>query len=183
MTKLLLILITVVLQPTLAFAAKPNCEGYAEAKRTVDAFYWHARNSSSSLQEAMFEMQKEPRGSACWLVRDLEKVNRQRLSATQASVSKPLWALRGLRFLTNCTEFRGALKSRQVVDPQDIRWQLLFSNGVEHVPFFRTWMTRDVVVIAPIDVQEQVIAAWQDWYSHKSPEFIYKPCERVDAWY
>ena len=165
------------------YAARPDCERYSEVRRVVDDYYRVAKTDTGSLRSAMSEMLKEPVGATCWLIRDLGVLKREKLTATQALSSKPVWALRGLRFLTNCTEFRGSLTRKLHIDPQDIRWQLLLQNGVERVPFFRTWMARDVVVVAPVVVQQQIIAAWQDWYVSKASTFSYQPCSSTDAWY
>ncbi len=166
-----------------ANAAQPNCDQFAEVRAVVDTYYKSAKTDAASVQPALAEMLKEPRGASCWLVRDIKEVRRERLTAAQAVSSEVIWALRGLRFLTNCTEFRGALTRKQSINPQDVRWQLLLQNGVEKIPFFRTWMARDIVVVAPVEVQHQVIAAWQSWYSSAASTFSYQQCGSLDGWY
>lgn len=164
-------------------AAQPNCDEFAEARAVIEIYYKSARTDVASVQSVLSEMLKKPQEASCWLIRDLKEVRRDRLSAAQAVSSKEIWALRGLRFLTNCTDFRGALMYKQSIDPQDVRWQLLLQNGVEKIPFFRTWMTRDIVLVAPVEVQNQIIAAWQNWYSSVASTFSYQQCGSLDGWY
>ena len=69
------------------------------------------------------------------------------------------------------------------IDPTSVRWKLLLDRGTERVPFFRTWMSRDVVFLAPFDVQRQIIKAWRDWYASGKAKDSAELCTHVDDWY
>lgn len=182
MKRYLLIVAMLQLAPQ-ANAAQPDCSQFVEVRGVVDNYYKSVKISAASLQSAQAEMLKNPQGAACWLVHKLKEIRREKLTAEQAESSETVWSLRGLRYLTNCTDFQGRLVHKQSIKPQDVRWQLLLQNGVEKIPFFRTWMSRESIVIAPIEVQQQIIAAWRNWYLSEASSFSYQQCSSMDGWY
>jgi hypothetical protein len=168
-----------------ASVASLDCEQLKQARELVDSYYRATRADRGALNASLAELMKEPSGAACWLVRDLKPVKRTKFTSAQMNSpeAKPIWALRGLRFITKCTDPKGALVNKQQIDPRDARWDLLLKGGIQQVPFFKTWMSRDVVVVAPAEVQKQIIGSWEQWYQKDASTFRFERCTDIDAWY
>jgi len=165
--------------------AAVDCQRFNEARDLVDAYYRATKADRDALNSSLSDLLKEPSGAACWLIRDLRPVKYTRISPDQmnSAEARPIWALRGLRFITKCTDHKGALISKQSIDPRDARWDLLLQGGIQKVPFFKTWMSRDVVVVAPAEVQRQIIASWEQWYTKNAATFRFERCGDINAWY
>lgn len=168
-----------------ASMAAVDCQQFKEARDLVDDYYHATRAGRDALNASLSDLLKEPSGAACWLVRGLQPVKRTKLSPDQMNSpeARPIWALRGLRFITKCTDQKGALVNKQLIDPRDARWDLLLQSGIQQIPFFKTWMSRDVVVIAPAEVQKQIIASWEQWYTKEATTFRFERCGDINAWY
>lgn len=166
-----------------ANAGQPDCSQFKAFKGTMDHYYKLVGPWTSDIQPAMDEISKDPLAASCFLVRDLKPVRQKKLTAVQTHSIKPIWALRGLRYLTNCKDFSGKLIHEELIDSGDTRGHFLLYNGVEKVPFFSTWLTRDISFIAPVEVQQQVISQWQDWYKSEAASFSFQQCEDLNEWY
>jgi hypothetical protein len=155
-----------------AVAAAPRCDQFPKERKFVQQLYAELRvvqNDSAypawSLHLPAYDkLLKSPAGSACWLVRELREIHLEELTLQQARVSHPVWAIRMLRRITNCKEFLGTEDGKQV-------------------PFFSTWMSRDVVFTASAGAQKEVIDKWQEWYENQAATFEYLQCENTDDWY
>jgi hypothetical protein len=165
--------------------ASVDCERFEVARGLVMGYYVATQTDRGALNASLIELLNEPLGAACWLLRDLRIVKDSRLSPDQmnAPEARPIWALRGLRFITRCLDHKGALINKRLIDPGDARWDLLLRTGIQQIPFFRTWMSRDVVVIAPAEVQRQVIDLWERWYARNAATYRFERCEDIDDWY
>jgi len=166
-------------------ASDIQCDQFSEACNLVDSFYGATKKGGDAFNSTLLDLLKEPLGTACWLVRGVQPVKSTKFSSDQLLdvKARPIWALRGLRFITKCTDYKAPLLTKQMVDPRDLRWNLLLQNGIQEIPFFRTWMSREVVVVAPPEVQEQIIASWQHWYARDAAAFAFERCDAIDAWY
>jgi hypothetical protein len=176
---------------SLANAALPNCEEFAREKILVGDFYNFLHGVVNDSEYPMWaarvppmeEMLKEPVGSSCWLIREIKEIRREHLTLQQARASRTIWAIRALRYMTRCTDFREVLMEKRLLDPTTPRWQFLLRGGVLNVPFFATWPSRDSVMLAPLQVQREVVAEWQEWYASQAATFHFGECEDVDDWY
>ena len=70
-----------------------------------------------------------------------------------------------------------------MLDPDSARGQFLLRDGMMKVPFFGTSMSSDSVVLAPLEVQREVIAKWRRWYAAQAAAFQFGKCDDVDNWY
>jgi hypothetical protein len=43
------------------------------------------------------------------------------------------------------------------------------------VTFFAVWPSRGQFFIAPVDAQQKIIEAWQQWYAKEGKDFNYEP--------
>jgi hypothetical protein len=183
MKRCLFVLVGIFLIASHANAEQPDCSQFKAFKGTMDRYYKLVAPWTYDIQPAMEEISKNPLAASCFLVRDLKPVRQKKLTSVQAYSVKPIWALRGLRYLTNCKDFSGRLIHQESIDPKDARGNFLLRNGAEKVPFFSTWMSRDISFIAPVEVQQQVILKWQDWYTSEASSFSYQQCGSIDEWY
>lgn len=84
-----------------------------------------------------------------------------------------LWNLRALRYVTGvdfCAAPREPPRPRLLDRMRDIR--ALGGRDCpdpDTVPFFRTWVSRNIHILAPRDVQEEIIRAWQDFAAGREP--------------
>jgi len=135
--------------------------------------------------------------AACQLIRSLHVVDDTHIAGYEqdkhAKAMRVIWALRALRYLTDCQDFRApTVENPAEWDELRRDWLLRDNAGApvknwnreDSIRFFATWMSRDSVFIAPRDVQEKVIARWLQWYVDVgSHGFQFKTCESVDRWY
>lgn len=168
-----------------ASMAAVDCQQFKEARDLVDAYYRATRTGQDALNASLTALLKEPSGAACWLVHGLQTVKHTKLSPDQMNgqEARPIWALRGLRFVTKCIDHKGALVNKRLIDPGDARWGLLLQDGIQDVPFFRMWMSRDIAFIAPPEVQKQIIASWRQWYKREATTFRFERCDDINDWY
>ncbi len=137
----------------------------------------------------------DPPMAACHLIRSLHTVRATHVYEQDKRVDtmRVIWALRALRYLTACQDFRAPTTENPATwDELRRGWLLRDDSGVpmkdwkpaDGVRFFRTWMSRDSVFIAPFDAQKKIIAQWVAWYRSKgSHGFQFKTCESVSQWY
>jgi hypothetical protein len=139
----------------------------------------------------------EPAAVACELVRCLHVVDETRVAGYEQGehpeTMRVIWAIRLLRYLTGCQDFRGATGENPEKWDDDRRSFLLGDGpgtplGKPKTPvpirFFQTWMSRDSVFIAPPDAQQEIIAQWLRWYQESvSQGFQFHTCKSMDAWY
>lgn len=169
----------------LSTAAAADCAATAAARRAVDDYYRAIALPDRTLQSELDGLFKDPNGALCLLVKDLRPISATRLSPAQQSQrsARPIWAIRALRYLTGCQEFRGNMKPTGAMRKGDTRWEFLLREGESAVPFFATWMSRDVVFVAPLSVQTEVIAAWRTWRQRNANSYEYRACTGTDRWY
>ncbi len=140
---------------------------------------------------------RTPAVAACHLVRSLHVVHDTHIVGYKQhrhpKTMRVIWALRALRYLTGCQDFRAPTAENPAKWDESRRDFLLRDdagvpienwNPADGVRFFRTWMSRDSVFIAPSDAQEKIIAQWVKWYRDTgSRGFHFQKCESVDRWY
>jgi hypothetical protein len=184
MTRSAVFLFLLFIAPCVA-SAGVTCAQYSEAHDLVNRYYEATRVSGADVNAALSGLLKSPTGAACWLVSDLKPIKRAKLTVEQmrTTTGRSVWSIRALRFITNCKDYKGALANETRIDPRDPRWDLLLQRGLQEVPFFRTWMSREVVFVAPTPVQQQIIAAWTEWYAKDGDGFQYAACGDIDAWW
>ena len=150
----------------------------------------------SRADDQLSVLASEPAAAACQLLRSLHVVHDTHVVGYQQEkhpeTMRVIWALRALRYLTHCQEFRAATAE----DPakwDEVRrdWLLRDERGAsvsqwkptDRMRFFATWMSRDSVFIAPPDAQTVIIAQWRQWYRDKGSAYRFQPCESADDWY
>jgi hypothetical protein len=131
-----------------------------------------------------------PRIAACHLVNELHPVVSHTIMPTEAvrfrSVLHVIWSIRALRYIAACQDFRAATKERFRNRSNDTivntRTEFLARDGIDEVPFFSVWMSRDIIFVAAADVQTAVIAKWRVWLGN-DPDFRLGQCEEFERWY
>jgi hypothetical protein len=179
------------LTSTLATAGQPDCKAFPHEKIAVDALFGTLQKVADGWQFPLWanqppelkELLKEPRGSTCWLIRNLKEVNRSHLKLPETRKSRPVWAIRALRYVTGCTDFRARLPSDKMPNPDSTRGQFVLRDNASKVAFFGTSMSSDSVYLAPPEAQRQIIASWQKWYDTEASTFNFGECGEVDDWY
>ncbi len=140
---------------------------------------------------------REPAAAACELVRSLHVVHETHVvgyeQGEHPETMRVIWAIRLLRYLTGCQDFRG-MTTEDPAKWDELRRDFLLRDNsgapakswepAEGIRFFQTWMSRDSVFIAPVDAQAGIIAHWRRWYQDSgSRGFQFHTCESVDNWY
>lgn len=92
-----------------------------------------------------------------------------------------IWCIRALRYLTG-ENFTGRTEHKFDKKEKDRKYWLTIHNKTD-LPFFSVWMSRDVIYIAPPDVQAQVIKKWEAWYSRFGETHTYEPKKDIAEWY
>lgn len=139
----------------------------------------------------------EPAAAACELVRCLHTVHETHVAGYEQGkhpgTMRVIWAIRLLRYLTDCQDFR-APTAENPATWDNVRRDFLLgdssdapvhdSKRAHGMRFFQTWMSRDSVFIAPVDAQRSIIEQWQRWYQTLgSHGFQFQTCESIDNWY
>jgi hypothetical protein len=183
-------LLLVVLAPATGSAA-PACRPDREVTKAIAEF----RDTRAEAQRDL--LARRPDVAACHLVHSLHVVRDTHVAGYEQDrhpdTMQVIWALRALRYLTGCKDFR-APTAEDVTGWEETRRGFLLRDerGVSSdtalakpgVKFFQTWMSRDSVFIAPPDAQRAIITQWVQWYREAgSHGFEYRRCEPVDAWY
>jgi hypothetical protein len=187
-----LLVLILSLQTPAAHADTLACDDDAAIAHTVNGL-GQPRTANSEL---LGKLAARPALAACHLIRSLHAVRDTHIAGYKQEeypqTMQVIWAIRGLRYLTGCQDFM-APTSESPAGWTDDRRAWLFRDAAgnpvdqqpkEGLPFFRTWMSRDSVYIAPRDAQLSIINRWTEWYKTTGREgFEYKTCEERDNWY
>lgn len=155
------------------------------------------RGSNPTGSDPLSVLASAPGVAACHLVRSLHVVHDTHVVGYEQDrhpqAMRVVWALRALRYLTDCQDFRAPTADDPAKWDEARRdWLLRDDAGVpmknwkpaDGVRFFATWMSRDSVFIAPRDAQEKIITQWVRWYRNTGIRgFHFNTCESVDRWY
>ena len=151
----------------------------------------------SALSDRLSVLSHNPVDAACRLIASLHVVGDTHVAGYEQGrhrdTMRVIWALRALRYLTDCQDFRAPTHENPATWSELRRdWLLRDSTGApianwkpaDGVPFFRTWMSRDSVFIAPRDAQARIIARWRQWYQKSGRQGAhFHACESMDEWY
>jgi hypothetical protein len=127
-----------------------------------------------------------PLQATCHLIKELHVVPETKITQVDAvkhaSSMHVIWCIRALRYLTGGLDFT-ARTHYQFKKFEHERKHFLTIKSKEELPFFGVWMSRDIVYIAPQDVQSEIIVKWRNWYLQNGISFHYHPSENIDEWY
>jgi hypothetical protein len=123
--------------------------------------------------ETMRQLHTAGRTAVELLLRELQPVDPD---AWDDRTQHAIWCERALRSLT------GRVFRFKTTERLDARQRELLSPDDE-IGFFAEWMSRGRLYLAPRDVQEKVIAAWQTWYAERARDFEPRPYRFDDEWY
>jgi len=127
-----------------------------------------------------------PAVAACYLVKALRVIREIHIAARDKQkhglAMHVIWSIRALRYLTGGLDFTGRTEYK-FKESEKQRKYFLTQKGVEQLPFFSVWMSRDAIYIAPPDAQTEIIDKWLRWYSENGETFHYEPSQSIDQWY
>jgi hypothetical protein len=163
--------------------------------RVTDAIAALGRTRSATPDQLSI-LASDPDTAACHLLGSLHVVRDTHIAGYQqakhASTMRVIWALRALRFLTDCQDFCAPTRENPAAwEPLRREWLLRDDAGApvenwhaaDGVRFFATWMSRDSVFIAPPDAQQKIIVQWLHWYRDAGRRgFHFHPCDS-ERWY
>lgn len=142
--------------------------------------------------QALKVLGESPAVSAGYLVDELRVLQPTPTSALSFETTRddPLkaeglhlvWCVRALRYITGGLNFRASTTYQFGHDERERKYHLVRGSR-EEMPFFATWMSRDVVYLAPADVQGAIIAKWREWYRTKGKVHSYRAAPSHDDWY
>lgn len=141
--------------------------------------------SSSDSQKSLNKLAKYPVESVCYLINSLHTIPQTQILPEERknnmSSMNVIWSIRALRYLTNCKDFTSET-SYVFSESEEKRKHFLTILNEHDLPFFSVWMSRDIIYIAPEDVQNKIIEKWKRWYIENGKNFLYKSSETMD-WY
>jgi hypothetical protein len=172
--------------PTLAWAVCANPD--PAIARAIQALTVDTPRDSIAREFNVFTTQ--PRQAACQLVGELQPVDARIIMPDHIAQFRDamhvIWALRALRYITGCQDFRAPTQERFAAgrgrDMAGIRAEFLTRGDVHNVPFFAVWMSRDIIFIAAPDAQSAIVRQWRTWLS-RDQTFVFGPCLDFDKWY
>lgn len=98
-----------------------------------------------------------------------------------------IWCIHALRYLTNGLDFTATTTYTFGTSPLEQERQSLLHESTDHeVRFLGVWMSRDSTFVAPLDAQEKIIAAWQEWAKNNTSTFKFvSPGKKLppEVWY
>jgi uncharacterized protein YfcZ (UPF0381/DUF406 family) len=161
-------------------AYSENCSINDEIKNIVDNIV----NNKS--KKSFNELSKKPVESVCYLINNLHTISQTEIRPEERQnnmeAMKVIWSIRALRYLTNGKDFTSET-SYIFNESEEDRKHFLTIFSEKDIPFFSVWMSRDIIYIAPEDVQIKIIEQWKRWYSENGKNFIYKSSEVMDWYY
>lgn len=178
-------------------SASPNESLHCEPNVRVSHAIAALGQSNSSPADQLSILASEPIAAVCQLLRSLHVVHDTHIVGYEqerhVNTMRVIWALRALRYLADCQDFRASTAENPAKWEKLRReWLLRDEHGAplkswkstDRVPFFATWMSRDSVFIAPPDAQGDIITQWRRWYRDTgSRGFRFQTCNSVDRWY
>lgn len=126
------------------------------------------------------ELYSNPHEAVKLLVDELCKVEVINKPAYEMKKENPeiyhvIWCIRGLQFLTGKV-FDANTHEKKIYEIQN------FDGKMNPIPFFKDWMSREYIMIAPQDVQVQIINTWKE-YVLNNPNFKIRQYEFDDDLY
>jgi|GEM_PF-3335182 len=119
------------------------------------------------------------------LIAELHTVAEMQLSPTNLKLHKKcshiIGCIRALRYLTGKNPT--ASTNYHFKENEGNRRQFLYKTGNLQMPFFTTWMSHDVIYIAPLDAQLKIIDAWKTWWKKHAAKYQFLSQKSLDDWY
>ena len=131
-------------------------------------------------------LSQNPILSAKYLIESLHVIKESEIRPDQENKHQEsmrvIWCIRALRYITNGKDFKAETNYVFKKNEEDRKYWLTLEDK-NRLPFFSTWMSRDIEYIAPVDVQENIIESWKRWYRNEGAIYKYSPAQYVDDWY
>ena len=90
-----------------------------------------------------------------------------------------IWCLRAMRYLTG-KKFLS--RTTTPLKKGTLRQQFLYVKDSKKIPFFSTWMSRDIIYVAPKDAQTTIIKNWNNYITSLNNQSKFEQIELND-WY
>jgi hypothetical protein len=143
--------------------------------------------NAATFHAALSSLTAAPATAACYLIKDLSVVAETVLypddQRTHSEAMKVIWSLRALCSITAGLRFTASTEYRFDVERERQRREFLGAPDSNELRFFGVWMSRDVIYIAPSDVQTTIIKKWIEWYAANGRTFNYISSEGWEACY
>ena len=130
-------------------------------------------------------LETNPDSAARFLIEELKPIRGVEAYAPEQYVKHKkdahvIWCIRALRYLFG-VDFAGHTK--HVFTPREsIRVQMTQVDSGKF-SFFGVRMSHDIVYIAPVDVQQEIIREWRDWYENNRQKIKLNRVWEFDDWY
>jgi hypothetical protein len=140
---------------------------------------------SSQIYERLEELEKNPTESVRLLISELSPIhNVVRIPPEEAhrfhKALHVVWCIRALRYLTGQT-FSGATSYR-FVGRNNVRQSVLQAED-GGVSFFGVRMAHDVIYLAPLDAQLEIIHKWKRWFGENARIIRFEGRRDFNEWY
>lgn len=133
-----------------------------------------------------YKLKDSPIESMRLLINELAIVNEESVSAINNKSGKEhlhiIWCLRGMRFLTGGLFFT-AKSDYEFRRTEQKRKYFLAKKNEQEFTFFSTDIAEGIIYFAPLDVQEQVISKWKNWYRQRGTKYNYEVSRDLDKWF
>lgn len=132
------------------------------------------------------ELMSCPQVAAGVLIRQLHPINVTEIKPVKFKNNKMnlhvIWSLRALRYITGGLQFTGNLGTEPI---KATRLQFL-RKGITapgQGTYFGVWMSRNIIFIAPVSTQSEIIGQWTAWYKREGRIYDYYPAKSDLKWF
>lgn len=140
---------------------------------------------NNSQEKDLHVLSQNPSKSIPLLINELHVINENQIVPTEVQQKihslHVIWCIRALRYVTG-EDFKAPTQySFGDVEFEKNRKYWLSIKDNRELPFFSVWMSRDIVYVAPKDVQAAIIEKWKEWYNSNDKQI--KPNIDINFWY
>jgi len=179
MRRLLLFAATFVFLTVGVAMSRARADGLRDVVRTLGI------DDSSEVYEKLTFLETDPDSAAKYLVAELKPIRSVvRIPPEQAQEYKSevhvIWCIRALRYLFGI-EFTARTRHKFKPDEKERLSEIRFGGG--EFAFFGVRMSHDVIYIAPVDTQVEIIREWNDWCAKTSHKVTSDRMKDFLDWY
>ena len=132
------------------------------------------------------KMEKSVDKAVVLLVNELKVIKSKRISPIDQGKYKEdvhvIWCIRALRYLTSIN-FTASTKHIFDKSEEPRKHFTSLRSRPKKYSFFGVWMSRDVIFVAPADVQTKIIEKWKRWLDKNQSKIKLKKLKDPDDWY
>ncbi len=160
-----------------------RCETNDAIRKAVERLH-----DAASFHSVLSSLTGTPASGACQLIKTLRVLSDKTLlpdeQRSRPETMQVIWSLRALCSITGGSRFTaGTQYPFNLAEEAEGRRRDFLRARDGELRFFAVWMSRDVLYIAPRDVQAAIIDKWINWYTANGQTFHYTSPDGWEACY